>query len=119
MKLPFYGMRMPGAFHLIGATSGLEEYRKLDEEFTKLSQARSGLGSERTRTKTYARVGLMGNPSDGFNGKTLSVTIRNFWASVEMWESDQLRLLPHPLFDPSSFSGLSDLHFIGRREGYY
>eukprot|EP00930_Biecheleria_cincta_P084491 TRINITY_DN73952_c0_g1_i1.p1 TRINITY_DN73952_c0_g1~~TRINITY_DN73952_c0_g1_i1.p1 ORF type:complete len:698 (-),score=110.44 TRINITY_DN73952_c0_g1_i1:257-2314(-) len=119
MKLPFYGMRMPGAFHLIGATSGLDDYRKLDEEFTKLTQARSGLGSERTRTKTYARVGLMGNPSDGFNGKTLSVTIRNFWASVEMWESEQLRLLPHPLFDPSSFSGLSDLHFIGRREGYY
>ena len=26
------------------------------------------------------------------------------------------RLLPHPLFDPSTFSGLADLHFIGRRE---
>lgn len=61
----------------------------------------------------------MGNPSDGFHGKTIALTINNFWASVELWESDQLRLLPHPLYDPSSFSGLADLHFIGRREGYY
>jgi len=118
-SLPFFGMRMPGAFHLIGAIAGLEEYRQLDESFTKLTLKTTGSGPERIRTKTYARVGLMGNPSDGFNGKTLSVTIRNFWASVELWESEELRLLPHPLFDPSSFSGLADLHFIGRREGYY
>ena len=29
---PFWGMRMPGAFHLIGASTGLEEYRILDAE---------------------------------------------------------------------------------------
>ncbi|CAJ1457786.1 unnamed protein product, partial [Effrenium voratum] len=119
MKLPFWGMRMPGAFHLIGASTGLEEYRQLDRTFSSMSRGQDGLAPGRIRTKTYARVGLMGNPSDGFNGKTLSVTIRNFWASVELWESQQLRLLPHPLFDPSTFSGLADLHFIGRREGYY
>jgi len=120
VKLPFFGMRMPGAFHLIGAMCGLKEYRQLDESFTKLMQGKDGGNyPQRVKTKTFARVGLMGNPSDGFHGKTLSVTIRNFWASVELWESDQLRLLPHPLFDPSSFSGLADLHFIGRREGYY
>eukprot|EP00913_Durusdinium_trenchii_P009107 g8561.t1 len=117
LKLPFWGMRMPGAFHLIGASTGLEEYRQLDRTFSSVS-SQDGFG-RRLRTKTYARVGLMGNPSDGFHGKTLSVTIRNFWASAEIWESQQLRLLPHPLFDPSSFSGLADLHFIGRREGYY
>merc|ERR1719215_2448983 len=78
-----------------------------------------GVDCKHVRTKTFARVGLMGNPSDGFHGKTIAVTVRNFWASVELWESDQLRLLPHPLYDPSSFSGLADLHFIGRREGYY
>ena len=26
--------------------------------------------------KSFARVGLMGNPSDGFFGKTIAVTIR-------------------------------------------
>jgi len=79
----------------------------------------AGADPRHVKTGAYARVGLMGNPSDGFNGKTLSVTVKNFWATVEMWESERLQLLPHPLYDPSSFSGLQDLHFIGRREGYY
>merc|ERR1712190_463911 len=74
---------------------------------------------QRVRTKTYARVGVIGNPSDGFNGKTIAMTVQNFWASVEMWESEKLQILPHPLYDPFSFSGLNDLHFIGKREGYY
>ena len=36
------------------------------------------------------RVGLMGNPSDGFHGKTISLTIANFWAEVTIKESDKL-----------------------------
>jgi len=112
-------MRMPGAFFLIGASSSLKEYQQLDACFSRQLGEPGGRAIRHVRTKTYARVGLMGNPSDGFNGKTIAVTVRNFWASVELWESEQLRLLPHPLYDPSSFSGLADLHFIGRREGYY
>ena len=42
----------------------------------------------------------MGNPSDGFHGKTIAMTIRNFWADVTIEESATLRLLPHPLNDP-------------------
>lgn len=117
LQLSFWGMRMPGAFFLIGASAGVEEYQQLDTCFSRVSgepDARSHV-----RTRTYARVGLIGNPSDGFHGKTVAVTIQNFWASVELWESERLRLLPHPLYDPNSFSGLADLHFIGRREGYY
>jgi glucuronokinase len=116
-KAPFWGMRMPGAFFLVGQGAGLEEYRQMDSCFANPE----GPNSEPRRVKTgaYARVGLMGNPSDGFNGKTISFTVKNFWASVELWESEHLRLLPHPLYDPSTFSGLEDLHFIGRREGYY
>lgn len=30
----------------------------------------------------HARIGLMGNPSDGFNGKTLSFLINNFHTKV-------------------------------------
>lgn len=117
-QLPMWGMRMPGAFFLIGAGAGLQEYQQLDAQFS----ADIGQCMEQprhVRTKSYARVGLMGNPSDGFHGKTIATTIRNFWASVELWESDRLTLLPHPLYDPSEFSCLADLHFIGRREGYY
>jgi len=119
LRLPFWGMRMPGAFFLIGAAASLEEYQQLDACFKRQPNSEGRGGKSHVRTKTYARVGLMGNPSDGFNGKTLATTVSNFWASVELWESEQLRLLPHPLYDPSSFSGLADLHFIGRREGYY
>lgn len=30
----------------------------------------------------YARVGLLGNPSDGFYGKTISFSLKNFYAEV-------------------------------------
>ncbi len=35
-----------------------------------------------------ARVGLMGNPSDGFGGKTVSFLIDNFKAKVTITEHD-------------------------------
>ena len=38
----------------------------------------------------YCRVGLMGNPSDGFYGKTISLSIENFWAEVTITESSKL-----------------------------
>jgi hypothetical protein len=42
-------------------------------------------GHARDRTITrraHARVGLVGNPSDGFFGKTIAVSVANFWAEV-------------------------------------
>ena len=32
----------------------------------------------------------MGNPSDGFNGKTIAMSISNFWAEVTLVESQTL-----------------------------
>ena len=45
-----------------------------------------------TDTKNWFlhRVGLMGNPSDGFNGKTIAMSISNFWAEVTLVESQTL-----------------------------
>ena len=43
--------------------------------------------------RVHARVGLIGNPSDGFFGKTISVSISNFWAEVSIAESATLRLV--------------------------
>lgn len=43
-------------------------------------------------TRAYARAGLLGNPSDGFFGKTLSITVRNFGASVTLWQSPELHI---------------------------
>ena len=46
------------------------------------------------RTQSYARAGLIGNPSDGYFGKTISFIVRNYVAEVELWESPELEILP-------------------------
>ena len=60
----------------------------------------------------------MGNPSDGFYGKTISLSIANYWAEVTIVESAKLKLMLHPLNDPTEFGSLSDLYGISRREGW-
>ena len=42
----------------------------------------------------YARAGLVGNPSDGYFGKTISFIIRNFKATVRLWESPHFEIVP-------------------------
>src|SRR5688572_25093022 len=42
----------------------------------------------------YARAGLVGNPSDGYFGKTISFIIRNFRATVKLWESPHFEIVP-------------------------
>lgn len=41
-------------------------------------------------TRAYARAGLLGNPSDGFFGKTIAISVRNFGASISLYESPEL-----------------------------
>ncbi len=45
-------------------------------------------------THAHARAGLVGNPSDGYFGKTISCVIRNFRATVKLWESPHFEILP-------------------------
>ena len=68
--------------------------------------------------RANARVGVMGNPSDGFHGKTISMSISNFWAEVRLWPSERLAVLPHPLYDVSEFGSLADLACVIGKEGY-
>src|SRR5688572_11395880 len=42
----------------------------------------------------YARAGLVGNPSDGYFGKTISFVVRNFRATVSLWESPHFEIEP-------------------------
>ncbi|XP_071806247.1 uncharacterized protein [Asterias amurensis] len=110
-----YGMKLPTGFQLIGQI-GLQEYEKWLEYFSdKQLQQRA---KEPYTAEAYARVGLMGNPSDGFHGKTISLSVANFWAEVTIKESQKLMLVPHPLNDPTEFGSLGDLHGISRKEGY-
>ncbi|XP_066518755.1 glucuronokinase with putative uridyl pyrophosphorylase isoform X2 [Hoplias malabaricus] len=113
-KLPVHGMKLPTGFQLIGQV-GLSDYTKwLAHYSTKQQEA----PAKPITCRSYARVGLMGNPSDGFNGKTIAMTISNFWAEVTLVESQTLVLLPHPLNDPTEFGSLQDLFRISRKEGY-
>jgi glucuronokinase len=47
------------------------------------------------QTQAYARAGLIGNPSDGYFGKTISFTIRNFSARITLYESPELEIKLH------------------------
>lgn len=42
--------------------------------------------------RAYARAGLLGNPSDGYYGKTISIIVRNFGAHVSLYESPELHI---------------------------
>lgn len=72
-----------------------------------------------TQAWVGARVGLMGNPSDGFGGKTISCLIRNFGAQVTVHESHTLEIVRHPIYDPLSFRSLSHLADTADNDGYY
>ena len=59
--------------------------------------------------KAYARIGLLGNPSDVYYGRTISLNISNFWASVRLEPSSDLVIVPHPTHDLVKFGSLSHL----------
>jgi glucuronokinase len=70
------------------------------------------------KTNAFARVGLIGNPSDGYFGKTISVICRNYAAKVTCYESP--RLIIHPQrSDRSEFDDLDDLVGDVKANGYY
>ena len=72
--------------------------------------------------QTWARVGLMGNPSDGFHGRTLAMTVKNFYAEVRLNPggegSRQIVFLPHPRHDRVDFSSREVLESHVYRETY-
>ena len=69
----------------------------------------------------YARVGLLGNPSDGFEGKTLSFLLKNFFARVTLERREHgVEIVAHPSLDtPHCFSDLPSLCQHVREQGFY
>ena len=117
----FFGMRLPSAFGITGVDDKYGAFQELERAFQNSKGSDIGTSFDALDTvtvKSYARTGLMGNPSDGFHGKTLGVTVSNFWAEVTLTASERIVLHPHPLYDPSHFGSLSDVYKIGSREGY-
>jgi glucuronokinase len=45
-------------------------------------------------TIAYPRAALIGNPSDGYFGKTIAFTFKNFEARVTLQQSDKLQIVP-------------------------
>ena len=70
------------------------------------------------RHRAYSRVGLIGNPSDGYNGKTISFTMRNFHAHVVLYPWDQLEIL-WSRQDRNRFSSVDELVQDVNLNGYY
>lgn len=63
----------------------------------------------------YPRIGLLGNPSDGYGGKTISAICKNFCAEITLTESDQLTIQP----DQYQFDSLAELQRQTEADGYY
>ena len=70
------------------------------------------------QTKAYARAGLVGNPSDGYFGKTISFIIKNFSARVTLYESPRLSILPQRS-DRLEFRDYGEFLEDVRLHGYY
>ncbi len=70
------------------------------------------------RTKAYPRVGLTGNPSDGYFGKTISFAFSNFCAKVVLYETPELEILPSEK-DRSIFGSIGELVRDVELHGYY
>jgi glucuronokinase len=70
------------------------------------------------RSRVFARAGLIGNPSDGYNGKTITIIVKNFYAQVILYEWDRLEIVPS-VSDESYFRSIHDLAKDVRLNGYY
>jgi glucuronokinase len=69
-------------------------------------------------SRAYARAGLLGNPSDGYFGKTISVIIRNFGAIVSIYESPEL-VIEEQVIDSNRFRNIYHMVDSVNLTGYY
>lgn len=70
------------------------------------------------KTVAYARAGLLGNPSDGFFGKTISHVVKNFSAQVVCYEWPELEIILSRQ-DRCQFERLEDLVEDVKLNGLY
>ena len=69
-------------------------------------------------TRAFARAGLLGNPSDGYFGKTISIIVRNFGASVSLYETPDLRIEEQEV-DVNEYKNIYQLVNQVKLTGYY
>lgn len=66
----------------------------------------------------YARAGILGNPSDGYFGKIISISVKNFAARCTLEESSQLRI-ELKAEDSETYGSLRELAESVDLYGYY
>ena len=59
-------------------------------------------------SRAFARAGMLGNPSDGYFGKTISLSIKNFGAHILLYQSPELVIEPQDA-DANSFRNIYHL----------
>jgi glucuronokinase len=69
-------------------------------------------------TRAFARAGLIGNPSDGYFGRTIAFTVRNFRARVTIYESPRI-MLHGGQSDRLEFRNYADFLDNVEKSGYY
>jgi glucuronokinase len=70
------------------------------------------------KREAFARAGLIGNPSDGYHGKTMALVVRNFRAEVKLYEWERLEIV-WSQEDQSRFDSIDELVEDVRLHGYY
>lgn len=70
------------------------------------------------RTTATARAGLVGNPSDGYHGRTISVPVGNFRATCVLYDWPDVEIVPASA-DASRFNSISALAEDVQLHGYY
>lgn len=66
----------------------------------------------------YARAGLIGNPSDGYGGKTIAFTMQNYRAEVSLHEWPVLEIVAG-CDDLDQYDSIQSLHSRVSQHGYY
>ena len=68
--------------------------------------------------RAYARAGLLGNPSDGYFGKTISIIVKNFGAIVSLYQTPEL-VIEEMEVDRNRFRNIYHMTESIRQNGYY
>lgn len=69
-------------------------------------------------TNSYPRAAVIGNPSDGYFGKTIAFVFSNFGAKVQLYQTPDLEIIPQRL-DGMSFKNMKGLVEDINFAGYY
>lgn len=69
-------------------------------------------------TYSYPRAAVIGNPSDGYFGKTIAFVFSNFTAKVQLYQTPLLEIKPQRM-DETTYSNLEELVNYVNFGGYY